>query len=140
MEAIKYLGLDFDTVLTKMRADEELLDYSKIEGFEFLMLKEKGFFLSSLYGERVITSCKLYFVEEEGYFPAKNSVRGKYSNIKSFEDMEKLLGPCTKVYRGLKIPGGPLILPSREYEDGKYLVSAAAKDGTEITCISIKLK
>lgn len=140
MEAIKYLGLDFEAVLTKMRAEEELLDYSKIEGFEFLMLKEKGFFLTSVDGVRVITSCKLYFVEEDGYFPAKNSVRGKYSNIKSFEDIEKLLGPSIKVYRGLKIPGRPPMLPSREYEDGNYLVSAAAKNGTEITYISIKLK
>ena len=86
MELISFFGKDIFSVLGDLRSAEEVVDYAKTEGDEFLQLKEKGFYLHSKNGTGKIFDCRIYFVAHEDYHPASDSTRGKFADINNFSD------------------------------------------------------
>ena len=137
MEPISFIGKDILSVLNDLRS-EEIVDYAKTEGDEFLHLKEKGFYLHSKNSTGKIFDCRIYFVSHEDYFPARDISRGKFAGISSFSDMNNLIGPCERELRALNIPGRPPTLPGKQYVDGDFLISAFSDNGESITFIHVK--
>jgi len=140
MEPISFFGKDILSVLSDLRSAEQVVDYAKTEGDEFLQLREKGFYLHSKNGTGKIFDCRIYFVAHEDYYPANDTIRGKFAGINSLSDLDKILGGCTGEIRALKIPGRPPTLPGKQYADGDFVVSAFSENGEAVTFIHVKEK
>lgn len=116
MNPTGFIGKNIILVLSELREVEEVLDYSKTEGDEFLQLKERGFYLHSKDGSGKIFDCRIFFKNKEGYFPAAESSRGSFAGIESFDDLNNLLGCSESEIRSVKIPGRPPTLQGKNIQ------------------------
>lgn len=137
MDPTSFFGQNILAVLGKLRSAEEIVDYSKVEGDEFLKLPERGFYLHSKNGNGVIFDCRIYFVGDEEYFLSRDSVRGKFASISNISDLENMLGACVREIKSVRIPTRPPTLPGKEFVDGINTVKAFMADGENISYIHI---
>ena len=138
MDPTNFFGRDILEVLSQLRAQEEIVDYSKIEGDEFLKLPEKGFYLHSKNGDGKRFDCRIYFSPYEEYCSSESKARGQFAGFKKINELEMLLGRHTREIRSIKIPGRPVTLSGKEFHDDGRIVTAFAKDGENITYLHIK--
>ena len=140
MDLTNYFGSNILEIFSVLRSNETVVDYRKIEGDEFLHVPESGYYLQSKNGTGQISDLRLFFEEHEGFFPSNDELRGKFSSIQSFSDLEKLLGKEARVIRAIKIPGASSTLPGKQYLDGEFVVTGYSKNREIITFVHIKSK
>ena len=139
MDPTDFFGRDILSVLNQFRDGEKIVDYSKIEGDEFLKLLEKGFYLHSKNGNGKIFDCRIYFSAYEGYFPSESETRGDFAGVEKINDLGGLLGRHTREIRSIKIPGRPATLSGKEFHADGRIVTAFSEDGEHITYLHIKV-
>lgn len=138
MDLINCLGVNLEDEFRKLKSKEPVIEYIKIEEDEFVKLPEKGFYLHSSDGSGIVTGLRVFFEACDGYAPASNELRGKYANIKTFDDLERFLGPCKKEIRVFEIPGTKPTLPGKLYRDNDIKVTGYSADGRNIAYLHIK--
>ena len=140
MDLTNYFGSNILEILSLLRSSETVVDYRKIEKDEFLHVPESGYYLQSKNGTGQISDLRFFFERHEEFFPLNDRLRGKYSSIKNFSDLEKLLGQEVRVIRAMKIPEAASTLPGKQYLDGEFVVTGYSKNEETITFIHIKSK
>ena len=139
MDLIKYLGTNILNTLSLLRGNADIVNYSKIEGDEFLQAPESGYYLQSKNETGVISNIRIFFEEHDGFFPSKYKLRGKYLLVKNFDDLNMLLGQPTKDIKPINIPGSTPTLAGKQYIDDTHIVSGYSKNGKNITFLHIKI-
>lgn len=140
MDPTNFFGKNIVSVLEKLREEEDILEYSKIEGDEFIKLPEKGFYLHSKEGSGKIFDCRIYFYPYDGYFPSSNSVRGKFSEAVKLSHIEAILGEFVREIRSVKIPTRSPTLGGKEFRDNENIVTVFSEDGENITFLHVRAK
>lgn len=122
MEPTSFFGEKIVSALTEIRKAEEMVEYDKVEGDEFVKLPEKGFYLHSKNGTGIIFDCRIYLVAMDDYFAATDFVRGKFATVNTISDVEAMIGPCVSEIRSIKIPTRPATLPGKLFSDGNHIL------------------
>lgn len=137
MDPTSYLGKTILSVLNDLRESEEIIDYSKVDGDEFLKLQEKGYYLHSKNGDGIIFDCRIYLAACDEYFPSATTARGKFASVVSIADLEELLGPSKHEIKSIRIPTRPPTLSGKEFVDGDRIVKAFYESEGEIRYLHI---
>lgn len=132
MEPTSFFGEEIISTLRKVRALEEVVQYEKIDGDEFVKVPEKGFYLHSKNGDGIIFDCRIYLVSMDGYYPAGDFVRGRFASAISISDVENMIGPSVREIRPIRIPTRPETLPGKVFNDGDYVLKFFLDDQDEI--------
>ncbi|QEM80901.1 hypothetical protein [Halomonas binhaiensis] len=138
MDPIDLFEKDIMEILSELRESGGVVEYSQVEGDEFLKFPENGFYLHSKNGTGKISDCRIYFEGRDEYFPAKISTRGEFGELSTLDDFEAKLGSPIKEVRAVKIPGASPTLPGKVFEyDGKK-ITVYSSDGSSVSYIHIK--
>jgi hypothetical protein len=139
MDPISFFGRNIFHVLNEVRDQEKVVEYSQIEGDEFLKFSESGFYLHSKNGSGEIFDCRIYFVSRDGYFPANIPNRGLFGELENLGDFEKKFGRAVKEIRAVKIPGAEPTLPGKIFENDGKKITAYSSDGNLVDYVHVKL-
>lgn len=137
MNPTDYIGRDVLEVLSELREQQAVVEYAKLEDQENLILKEKGLVFFSKPDTGRIYGCRIYFNGKDGYFPAEDGARGKFSEVKILPDLDKMFGVFKKEFRPLNLGEKSLTLYGRQYADEKYLVTGYSEDRVKIDYLHI---
>lgn len=124
MDPTKFLGRRILDVLAQVRGNEAVVEYSKIEGDEFLKFPERGFYLHAKNDSGIIFDCRIYLVKDETYFSANDETRGVFALIKTIFDAERKFGASASEIKSIRIPTRPPTLPGRVFLDGDTMIKA----------------
>jgi hypothetical protein len=138
MRPIEYLGRNILEVLSEVRRAGGVIEYSLIEGDEYIKFPEEGFFLHSMNGTGEISDCRIYFEGAQSYFPAKTAARGKFAALSNLEGFETVFGPAVRDIRAIKITGAEPTLPGKVYEVDGQKVTVYSADGHKVSYIHVK--
>ncbi len=138
MDPIKQLGASILDILTQVRENGGVVDYSKIETDEFLKFPEDGFYLHAKNGAGNVSDCRIYFESIDNYFPAKLSTRGEFSDLSTLEDFVSKLGAPMREIKSVRIPGAEPTLPGKAFQYGDKKIVAYTADGVSVSYIHIK--
>lgn len=138
MVPTEYLGRNILELLGEIRDEGGVVEYSQVEGDEYLKFPESGFYLHSKNGTGEVSDCRIYFEGRDNYFPAKISTRGKFGAFPTFGDFEAEFGPAVRDVRAMKIPGAEPTLPGKIFEIDGRRVTAYSSDGDNIAYIHVK--
>lgn len=138
MVPTEYLGRNILELLSEIREERGVVEYSQIEGDEYLKFTECGYYLHSKNGTGEVSDCRIYFERRDNYFPAKISTRGKFGAFSTLGDFEVRFGPAVRDVRAIKIPGAEPTLPGKIFEIDGQRVTAYSSDGNMISYIHVK--
>lgn len=138
MDPINFFGKDIMEALSELRAEGGVVEYSQIEGDEFLKFPESGFYVHSKNGTGKIFDCRIYFEGRDEYFPAKISTRGEFGELSTFGDFEAKFGSPVREVRAVKIAGAASTLPGKVFEYNGKKVTVYSSDGDLVAYIHVK--
>ena len=117
-----YMSRDIVDVLHEFKEEYSLVEYSSLEGDEFLKLPENGIYFQALYGG-CISAYRVYLQGMDGFFASALESRGSYRNIKTLDDVMGEFGMPDRNIPSVKIPGLCPTSPGYEYLIGDRVVS-----------------
>lgn len=132
-----FFGKQILKVLEEFRSSNGVIDYTKVEGDEFLKFLEDGYYLHSRNGTGEINNCRIYFESRDGYFPAKISSRGEFGECSTLADFEAKLGTSVKEIRAVKIPGAEPTLSGKFFKHHELTVKVYSSDGHTVSYIHL---
>ena len=126
-------------LLAEQREEGKIVEYSKIEGDEFVKCPEDGFFLHAKNGNGLITDCRIYFESRDGYFEAAVNTRGEFGELNTVEQFENKFGPPTKEISAIQIPGAEPTLPGKIFNHGDKRLTVYSDNGIDVSYIHLKV-
>lgn len=138
MVIIDFLGKEMHEIFCERRKEDNI-KYSKIEGYEYLMFPDDGYYLHTRNRDGIISDCRIYLENYEGYFASKVLQRGEFSDILTLDDCIKKFDEFVKDVRVLNIPGVESTLPGKIFLYKKYKVTVYSKDEKNILYLNANL-
>ncbi|MCQ3031995.1 hypothetical protein NLO88_15150 [Pseudomonas syringae] len=113
---------NIECVLSEAKEKYSIIEYSKVEGDQFLKFPELGFYFQAA-EDGLITAFRIFFTDLDGYFPASMETRGDYADLKSVIDITKAMGEPLKEIPSIRIPSLAPTCPGLQYLRGDRFVS-----------------
>ena len=138
MDLNKFLGEPIIPTLSSLKAEFPIVEYSKVEGDEFIKLPEQGFYLHAPNDKSIITGYRLYLEPYGEYFSLDSNVVSKYRYIETVNDMINLIGQPVKANPTIKIPGMEKTLPGYLFIDSNLKVTVYYNVQNKVQYINVK--
>lgn len=140
MNLNKFLGKPIIATLSSLKSEFSIVEYSKVEGDEFIKLPEQGFYLQSRNNASIISDYRLYIQPSEQYFELAQNISDKYRDVLNIEELQKMLGQPSRTIASLKISGTKPTLPGFKFldVDANLIISAYYDVSGNVVYIHIK--
>lgn len=139
MDLSVFLGQPISDALESVKKLTGIVEYSKVEGDEFVKAPEMGFYLQSKDGVGVVSAYRIYMDSCDPYFSAPDEVKGEFQGCDDVFDVEKILGQPVRNIPSVKIPGGNNTLRGKMYSWRNFRVMAHFDDGDNLVYLHFKM-
>ncbi|WP_422464043.1 MULTISPECIES: hypothetical protein [unclassified Endozoicomonas] len=117
MDLSSFLGQTTLSTLSQLKLAFPVIDYSVVEGDEFIKLQEHGCFFYSENSSGVISGYRVYFVSYDDYDIVDTSFEYPLKGLITIDDVSRHLGNPNMDIPSIKIPGLEATLPGFRFSD-----------------------
>lgn len=138
MDLSKFIGKPIMYALEKIKLMSHIVEYSKVEGDEFVKAPELGFYLQSKDGTGIVSAYRIYLELSPPYYPASEKIKGNYSTLVTVGDAINFFGQPIKDIPSIKIPGGGVTLPGKKFIYKNINIFVHYKKDNSLSYIHVK--